>query len=102
MEILGYNEDPETRQDATELEQGYIHFPRNERGEFCKCDDSLQSRSILERDQWIVFRNDVVPPSWTLIVPESWDESKSDFKGEVNFSLLFKMAATINVPPSFR
>ena len=32
VEILGYNEDPETRQDATELEQGYIHFPRNERG----------------------------------------------------------------------
>ena len=24
VEILGYNEDPETRQDATELEQGYI------------------------------------------------------------------------------
>ena len=34
VEILGYNEDPETRQDATELEWGYIHFPRNERGEF--------------------------------------------------------------------
>ena len=53
-------------------------------------------------DPWIVFRNDVVPPSWTLILPESWDESKSVFKGEVDFSLLFKMAATINVPPSFR
>ena len=34
VEILGYNEDLETRQDATELEWGYIHFPRNERGEF--------------------------------------------------------------------
>ena len=56
---------------------------------------SLQSRRILERDPWIVFRNDVAPPSWTLILPESWDESKSDM-------LLFKMAATINVPPSFR
>ena len=31
VEILGYNEDPETGQDATELEQGYIHFPRNEK-----------------------------------------------------------------------
>ena len=66
-----------------------------------------------------------------LILPESWDESKSVFKGEVDgfkigdwegrggkitplssplppplplslFSLLFKMVATINVPPSFR
>ena len=26
----------------------------------------------------------VVPPSWTLILPESWDESKTDFKGEVD------------------
>ena len=41
--ILGYNEDPETRQDATELEWGYIHFPRNEGGEFCKCDEYCQS-----------------------------------------------------------
>ena len=23
--------------------------------------------------------NNVVPPSWTLILPESWDESKTDF-----------------------
>ena len=38
---------------------------------------SLQSRRILERDPWIVFRNNVVPPSWTLILPESWDESKT-------------------------
>ena len=45
---------------------------------------SLQSRRILGRDPWIVFRNDVVPPSWTLILPESWDESKSVFKGEVD------------------
>ena len=40
---------------------------------------SLQSRRILGRDPWIVFRNDVVPPPWTLILPESWDESKSVF-----------------------
>ena len=46
--------------------------------------NSLQSRRILGRDPWIVFRNDVVPPSWTLILPESWDESKSVFKGEVD------------------
>ena len=26
----------------------------------------------------------VDPPSWTLILPESWDESKTDFKGEVD------------------
>ena len=45
---------------------------------------SLQSRRILERDPWIVFRNDVVPPFWTLILPESWDESKSVFKVEVD------------------
>ena len=49
----------------------------------CRLWHSLQSRRILERDPWIVFRNDVVPPSWMLILPESWDESKSDFKGEV-------------------
>ena len=23
------------------------------------------------------FQDNVVPPSWTLILPESWDESKS-------------------------
>ena len=28
----------------------------------------------------------VVPPSWTLILSESWDESKTDFKGEVRGS----------------
>ena len=49
----------------------------------CPLPHSLQSRRILERDPWIVFWNDVVPPSWTLILPESWDESKSVFKGEV-------------------
>ena len=43
VEILGYNEDPETRQDATELEWGYIHFPRNERREFGKCDEYCKS-----------------------------------------------------------
>ena len=45
---------------------------------------SLQSRRILERDPWIVFRNNVVPPSWTLILPESWHESKTYFKGEAD------------------
>ena len=29
------------------------------------------------------MNNDVLP-SWTLILPESWDESKPDFKGEVD------------------
>ena len=28
--------------------------------------------------------NNVVLPSWTLILPESWDESKPNFKGEVD------------------
>ena len=28
--------------------------------------------------------NNVVLPSWTLILPESWDESKPDFTGEVD------------------
>ena len=32
----------------------------------------------------LCFRNDVAPPSWTLILPKSWDESKTDFKGEVD------------------
>ena len=46
---------------------------------------SLQSRRILQRDPWLFFfRNDVSPPSWTLILPESWDESKTDIKGEVD------------------
>ena len=45
---------------------------------------SLQSRRILERDPWIVFMNNVVLPSWTLILPESWDETKPDFKWEVD------------------
>ena len=43
VEILGYNEDPETRQDATELEWGYIYFPRNERREFGKSDEYCKS-----------------------------------------------------------
>ena len=30
------------------------------------------------------FQDNVVPPSWTLILPESWDESKNVFKGEVD------------------
>ena len=45
---------------------------------------SLQSGRILERDPWFVFGNDVVPPSWTLILPESWDKSKTNFKGEAD------------------
>ena len=28
--------------------------------------------------------NNVVLPSWTLVLQESWDESKPDFKGEVD------------------
>ena len=51
---------------------------------------SLQSRRILGRDAWIFFRNDVVPPSWTLILRESWDKSKSVFKGEVDGFSLFR------------
>ena len=44
----------------------------------------IENKRKIERDPWIVFRNDVVPPSWMLILPESWDESKSVFKGEVD------------------
>ena len=47
VEILGYNEDPETRQDAKELEWGYI---RNEREEFCKCDEFC--KSLVFRLRW--------------------------------------------------
>ena len=28
--------------------------------------------------------NNAIPPSWTLILPESWGESITDFKGEVD------------------
>ena len=39
-------------------------------------------------NRWSVIRvfffgNDVVLPSWTLILLESWVESKTDFKGEI-------------------
>ena len=37
----------------------------------------------------IFFRNNAIPPSWRLKLPESWGESKTDFKGEVDGSLLF-------------
>ena len=50
VEILGYNEDPETRQDATELEWGYIYFPRNERREFGKSDEYC--KSLVFRFRW--------------------------------------------------
>ena len=33
----------------------------------------------------ICFRNNVIPPSWTFkILTEGWDESKTDFKGDVD------------------
>ena len=44
----------------------------------------IGNKRKIERDPWIVFRNDVVLLSWTLILPQSWDESKSVFKGEVD------------------
>ena len=28
--------------------------------------------------------NNAIPPSWTLLLPESWGESITDFKGEVD------------------
>ena len=28
--------------------------------------------------------NNVIPPAWTLILPENWDESKIVFKGDVD------------------
>ena len=46
------------------------------------------------------FGNNAIPPSCTLKLPESWGESKPDFKGELLF-LLFKTAAAINVPQCF-
>ena len=70
------------------------------------------SLRILERDTWFVFGNDVVLPSWTLILPESWDESKTNFKGEaVGFKIgegevegrentPFSPLATPSLPPS--
>ena len=30
----------------------------------------------------IFFGNNAIPPAWTLMLPESWDESKTDSKGE--------------------
>ena len=32
----------------------------------------------------IFFGSNAIPPSWTLKLPESWGESKTDFKGEVD------------------
>ena len=40
---------------------------------------SLKSRRILQCNPWFFIGNNVIPPSWTLILPESWDESKTDF-----------------------
>ena len=28
--------------------------------------------------------NNAILPSWTIILPESWDESKPDFKGKID------------------
>ena len=28
------------------------------------------------------FGNNAIPPAWTSMLPESWDESKTDSKGE--------------------
>ena len=28
--------------------------------------------------------NNVIPPAWTLILPENWDESKTVFKGDAD------------------
>ena len=28
--------------------------------------------------------NNAIPPSWTLLLPESWGESITDFKGELD------------------
>ena len=45
------------------------------------------------------------PQSWTLILPESWDESKTDFKGEVDglvFFFAFQDGGRDQRPPSLR
>ena len=41
----------------------------------------VKTIGVFGRDPRFVFGNDVLPPSWTSILPESWDESKTDFKG---------------------
>ena len=56
-------------------------------------------------DLCFVFGNDIVPLSWSLILLESWDESKTDFKGEVDgfvFSFAFQDGGRDQCPPSFR
>ena len=54
--------------------------------------------------------NNVVPPSWTLILPESWDESKTDFKREVDGLIgegegegreKYSLASRLPAPPPF-
>ena len=49
----------------------------------------------MERDHHNLFSGMTLSrhPAWTLILPESWDESKTDFKGEVDgfvFSFAFQ------------
>ena len=53
----------------------------------------------------IFFRNNAIPPSWTLKLPEGWGESKTDFKERsigVFCFLLFKIAAAIKEPSEFQ
>ena len=52
-----------------------------------KIPPSLQSRRILQCNPRFFFRNNVIPPSWRLILPASWDKSNTDFMGEVPSSL---------------
>ena len=79
-------------------------------GKVLDLEASLQRR-ILQHGRWYFFyKNNAIPPSWTLNLTDSWGESKLiSFKGEVDgcccffLSLLcffaFKMAAPIFLFP---
>ena len=46
--------------------------------------------------------NNAIPPTWTLKLPESWGESKTDFKGENDgITALFTNTRTLSSKSTF-
>ena len=75
---------------------------------------SLQSRRILQRDPWLFFfRNDVSPPSWTLILyttrelgwVKNWYQGRGWWvwnrgeEGEKKIQKIFSLLSTLPSPP---
>ena len=58
----------------------------------------------MQRDPLFFCGNNVIPPSWTLILPGSWKESKTDLKEEVDGFQIVTLTPTsslLSAPPSF-